>query len=269
MTLKFAISDVDGTLVNKEKKLTQPTIDAVARLQAAGVPFTIISARPPSGIAFLVEALKPSGPIAAFNGGTVIAPDGSIVERHTLDRKAVEQSFAIAGQSGATPWIFAKGRWHIIDPGNPHVPHEVLASAQQPVVETDMTHLYGEVDKLTWVSDDHDLLVDLQSKMRDAFGGEATIGMSQTYYLDLTHPMANKGDGVATLARIAGVDLKQVVVFGDQYNDVPMFERAGIAIAMGQAPEPVKAKAAYVSTSNDEDGVAHAIDTILFPMLKG
>lgn len=268
MSLRFVISDVDGTLVNKDKKLTQPTIDAVARLQAAGVPFTIISARPPSGIAWLVDALKPTGPIAAFNGGTIIAPDGSVVERRVLDRGAVEQSFAIAGQSGATPWIFAEGRWHIVDPGNPHVPHEILSSAQQPVVETDMTPLYGAVDKLTWVSDDQDLLVDLQGKMRAVFGSDATIGMSQTYYLDLTHPSANKGDGVATLARIAGVDLASVAVLGDQYNDVPMFERAGIAIAMGQAPEPVKAKATYVSSSNDEDGVAHAIDTILFPKLK-
>jgi len=269
MSLRFVISDVDGTLVNRDKKLTQATIDAVARLQAAGVPFTIISARPPSGIAFLVEALKPTGPIAAFNGGTIIAPDGSLVERHRLDRAAVEQSFAIAGRSGATPWIFAEGRWHIVDPNNPHVPHEILASAQQPIVDSDMTPLFDEVDKLTWVSDDHDLLLDLQAKMRSGFGGLATIGMSQTYYLDLTHPLANKGGGVATLARIADVALDAVAVLGDQYNDVPMFERAGLAIAMGQAPEPVKAEADYVSTSNDEDGVAHAIDTILLPMLKG
>ena len=269
MSLKFVISDVDGTLVNHDKKLTPRTIAAVARLQAAGVPFTIISARPPSGIAFLVEALKPTGPIAAFNGGTVIGPDGAVIERHTLDRAVVEQSFVIAGQSGATPWIFADGRWHIVDPANPHVSHEVLASAQQPIVETDMTALLDAVDKLTWVSDDHDLLLDLQAKMRAAFGGDATIGMSQTYYLDLTNKLANKGDGVATLARITGVDLASVAVLGDQYNDVPMFERAGIAIAMGQGPEPVRAKADYVSTSNDEDGVAHAIDTILLPMLKG
>ena len=267
MSLRFVISDVDGTLVNAAKKLTQPTIDAVARLQAAGVPFTIISARPPSGIAFLVDALKPSGPIAAFNGGTIIAPDGSVVERHALDRGVVEKSFAIAGKSAATPWIFAEGRWHIVDPANPHVPHEVLASAQQPMVETDMTHLFGEVDKLTWVSDDPVLLHELQAQMRDAIGANATIGMSQTYYLDLTHPTANKGEGVATLARIAGVELKQVAVLGDQFNDVPMFERAGIAIAMGQAPQAVKVKAAYISTSNDEDGVAHAIDAILLPMV--
>lgn len=268
MNVRFVISDVDGTLVNNAKKLTQRTIDAVARLQAAGVPFTIISARPPSGIAFLVKALKPTGPIAAFNGGTIIGPDGAVIERHKLDRDVVEKSFGIAGQSAATPWIFAEGRWHIADPNNPHVPNEVLASAQQPLIETDMTPLFGEADKLTWVSDDPALLHDLQGRMRDAIGDAATIGMSQTYYLDLTSPSANKGEGVATLARIAGVDLQQVAVLGDQYNDVPMFERAGIAVAMGQAPDALKAKAGHVSTSNDDDGVAHAIETILLPMVK-
>lgn len=268
MSVRFVISDVDGTLVNKDKKLTQPTIDAVAKLQAAGIPFTIISARPPSGIAFLVEDLKPTGPYAAFNGGTIIAPDGSVVERHMLDRNVVEKSFAIAGTSAATPWVFADGRWHIVDPHNPHVPHEVLASAQQPVIETDMTPLFGAVDKLTWVSDDPDLLKDLQSQMIASIGTDATIGMSQTYYLDLTSPVANKGEGVATLARTAGIDLAQVAVLGDQFNDVPMFERAGISIAMGQSPDAVKDKANYISTSNDQDGVAHAIEAILLPMVK-
>jgi Cof subfamily protein (haloacid dehalogenase superfamily) len=268
MSLRFVISDVDGTLVTHDKKLAPSTIDAVARLQAAGVPFTIISARPPSGIAWLVEALKPSGPIAAFNGGTIVAPDGTVVERHVLPRSAVEASFAAAEGSGADPWLFADGRWHIMDMGNPHVPHEILSAAQEPVVEHDMAHLFDTVDKLTWVSDEPAILHDIQARMRETIGDAATIGLSQTYYLDLTHPIANKGEGVATLARTAGVPLEQVAVLGDQYNDVPMFERAGIAVAMGQAPDGVKEKAGHVTTSNDEDGVAHAIDTILLPMLE-
>jgi Cof subfamily protein (haloacid dehalogenase superfamily) len=268
MSLRFVISDVDGTLVDHNKKLPPANAAAVARLQAAGIPFTIISARPPSGIAFLVEALKPTGPIAAFNGGTIVAPDGTILERHTLDPAAVAKSFAIAEGAGATPWVFAEGCWHIQDMSNPHVPHEIISSAQQPLIVRDMTPLFGAVDKLTWVSDEPALLHRLQAEMREAIGGNATIGLSQTYYLDLTHPQANKGEGITTLARIAGVDLADVAVMGDQYNDVPMFERAGIAIAMGQAPEAVKAKAGYVSTSNDENGVAYAIDTILLPMLE-
>ena len=268
MTLRLVISDVDGTLVNKAKQLTDATVAAVKRLEAAGIPFSLISARPPSGIAALVTTLGIHGPVAAFNGGTIIAPDGSIVERHKLDAEVVARSFAIAEGSGATPWLFAGGRWYARDLANPHVPHERIASGQEPILQDDMTAFYGDADKLSWVSDDHALLDQLQEKMRARDADRATIAKSQAYYLDLTDTRANKGDGIAALARAMGVELADVAVLGDMTNDLPMFARAGTAIAMGQAPAEVRAAARHTSTSNDDDGVAHAIDTILLPMVE-
>jgi hypothetical protein len=267
MSIAFVISDVDGTLVNKAKEVTDATVAAVARLEAAGLPFSLISARPASGILWIAEKLGLKGPVAAFNGGTVLDADGSVIERHVLDAGAVRRSFALAEGTGATPWVFAGGVWYCPDTDNPHVPHEVLSAGQQPTVRADMTGLFGDVDKLTWVSDDEPMLKDLEAKMKEAIGAAATIARSQTYYLDLTHPTANKGNGIETLARIAGVDLARVAVLGDQHNDLPMFARAGVSIAMGQAPQDVQEQANYVSTSNDQDGVAHAIDAILLPML--
>lgn len=269
MRVGLVISDVDGTLVNRAKALTDGTVAAVKRLEAAGLPFTLISARPPSGIAWIVEKLGLTAPVAAFNGGTVLGADGAVIERHVLDEAVVRRSFAIAQDSGAAPWLFAGGVWHCRDTESPHVPHEILSAGQQPTVTGDLTGLYGDADKLTWVSDDAALLQDLHARMVDAIGADATIAQSQTYYLDLTHPRANKGDGVETLARIVGVDLASVAVLGDMLNDLPMFARAGLAIAMAQAPEDVRAKARYTSTSNDDDGVAHAIDAILLPMTEG
>ncbi len=268
MSLRLVISDVDGTLVNKAKELTDATVAAVKRLEAAGLPFTLISARPPSGIQWIAERLGIGTPVAAFNGGTIIGGDGAVVERHVLAEEAVRRSFAVAEGSGATPWVFAGGIWHCRDTDNPHVPHEVLSAGQQPTVRQDMTGLYADVDKLTWVTDDAELIHRLEAEMKARIGEAATIACSQTYYLDLTHPTANKGSGVETLARIAGVDLKDVAVLGDMPNDLPMFRRAGLAIAMGQAPDAVKAEARYTSTGNDQDGVAHAIDAILLPMAK-
>ena len=267
MTLRLVISDVDGTLVDREKRLTEGTVAAVKRLVAAGLPFSLISARPYSGLGWIAKELALPSPVAAFNGGTIVDGNGNIVERHVLAEAAVRSSFDIAKGSGATPWVFAGGVWHVASTDNPHVPHEVKSAGQQPTICADMEGLFGDVDKLTWVSDDEALLRDLTTKMRDAIGDGATIAQSQTYYLDLTHPKANKGEGVATLARIARVDLADVAVLGDQANDLPMFARAGLSIVMAQAPEAVRAKARYTSTSNDEDGVAHAIDTILLPML--
>src|SRR5258706_14918912 len=96
----------------------------------------------------------------------------------------------------------------------------------------------------------------------------AMVGQSQAYYLDITAPTANKGDGVAVLAAAAGVALENVAVIGDQRNDMAMFRRAGLSIAMGQGPDEVRATAMRVTGSNDEDGVAQAIDDILLPLVR-
>lgn len=267
--IRLVISDVDGTLVRKDKSLADATVAAVDRLRKAGARFTLISARPKTGLDPIVAALRIDEPVAAYNGGTILPPGGTIAEEHRLSGDAVRRSFAIAAGSGAQPWIYADGLWQVTTIHNPHVPHERLSAGQEPTVVNDMTPLFDRVDKLTWVSDDPALLHGLEAEMKAATSGAATIALSQTYYLDLTHPQANKGDGITALARATGVDLAEVAVLGDMPNDLPMFARAGLAIAMGQAPEEVRAAARYVSTSNDDDGVAYAIDTILLPMIQG
>ncbi|WP_404710905.1 Cof-type HAD-IIB family hydrolase [Sphingomonas sp. MMS24-J13] len=267
MNLRLVISDIDGTLVNKAKQLTPGTIAAVGRLRATGMPFTLISARPPSGLYPLAEALGLTEPMAAFNGGLLFKTDGTITERHLVPEDVVSGMFDLVAGADAVPWIFADGVWHAAVLEGLHVDHERIASAQEPIHTTDMSPLYARVDKLTFVSDDEPMLRDLTARAQAKFGMQATINQSQTYYLDVTHIRANKGDGIASLAAAQDVALENVAVLGDMPNDLPMFARAGIAIAMGQAPAEVRSQARYTTTSNDEDGVAHAIDTILLPMM--
>lgn len=267
MNLRLVISDIDGTLVNKAKQLTPGTIAAVGRLHAAGLPFTLISARPPSGLYPLAEALGLTEQLAAFNGGLIFKADGTITERHLVPEDVVRGMFDLAEGTDAVPWIFADGVWHAAVLEGTHVDHERLASAQEPIHTIDMSPLYTRVDKLTFVSDDEPMLRDLTTRAQAKYGAAATIGQSQTYYLDVTHIRANKGDGISTLSTAMGVTLQDVAVLGDMPNDLPMFARAGVSIAMGQAPAEVRSQALYTTTSNDEDGVAHAIDTILLPMM--
>lgn len=259
------ISDVDGTLVDRHKRLSETTVAAVARLRATGVPFTMISARPRSGMVPLIERVELDGPFGAFNGGTIFRSDGRIEEKHVVPADVIDGLLALAADAPVDTWVFADDRWHASTGEGTHVGNERLASAQQPDVVSDFTRFRDRVDKLTFVSDDRALLKRLADDAKARFGQEATIAQSQVYYLDTTAREANKGDGVAALARAFGVDLSDVAVLGDMNNDLPMFARAGFAIAMGQAPDEVKAHADAVSTSNDDDGVAHAIDTVLLP----
>jgi hydroxymethylpyrimidine pyrophosphatase-like HAD family hydrolase len=135
-----------------------------------------------------------------------------------------------------------------------------VSSNQEPVICAGFTDLLDRADKITFVSDEPAVLDSLRDRILARFDGQATIVKSQTYYLDITATAANKGDGVATLAHALGVPLARTIVLGDQANDLAMFARAGRAIAMGNATDEVKGRAADVTTANDADGVAHAID---------
>ena len=261
--MTLVVSDVDGTLVDKQKKLTPATIAAVKRLQAAGYNFTIISARPRSGMMPIAEALALDEPMGAFNGGTVFKRDGTVLFQQRLDKAVTRQAFDIASDTVDT-WVFADDRWYTTDPDGPHTASERLASNQQPTVCATFANFGDRIDKITFVSDDEPLLRDLTQRMRAAIGEDAaTIVQSQTYYLDITAPTANKGDGITRLAEAFGAGLADTIAIGDQANDLAMFARAGRSIAMGQGPQAVRDAADAVTLGNDEDGVAHAIDHMI------
>lgn len=259
----LVVSDVDGTLVDRQKALTPATISAVARLREAGIPFTVISARPVSGLMPILDALSLDVPVGAFNGGIVFSRAGGVMSHDMIDPDVTHGVLAMVGDAPVDRWCFAGDRWYASTDEGVHVEHERVASNQQPIITDDFSAEIERCDKLTFVSDDEPMLRALADKVKAAFGDRATIGQSQTYYLDVTAPRANKGDGIAALAAAFAVPLEDTLAIGDQANDLPMFARAGHSVAMGQAPDHVRAAAQSVTAGNDADGVAKAIDRLL------
>ncbi len=264
-SIKLVVSDVDGTLVDKEKKLTAATVDSVKRLTPAGVAFTIVSARPISGMMPIAHRLGLDGAMGAFNGGLVFRRDGTVMEHHTIDETVARGMFDLVSDAKVDRWVFADDRWYASSDEGVHVEHERIASNQAPIVTQDFDALLDHADKITFVSDDENLLGELHEKARAKYGDAATVVQSQTYYLDVTALEANKGDGITALAAAFDVPLSATAAIGDQANDVAMLEIAGVSIAMGNAPDAVKQGVDHVTLGNDEDGVAHAIDTIILP----
>lgn len=266
---RLFVADVDGTLVRSDKTLADATVAAFGRLAAAGIAASLISARPPSGMIRLAAALGLTGPMAAFNGGTLVDADGTIKSSIHLAPATAASALALLDEAGLEIWLFADGQWFTRHADHPRVPRERLSAGIEPTVVADFTGLTARVDKIVGIGDDEAVLLDLQRRAREAFGGMATVVMSQSYYLDFSAPRANKGDGITALAAVYGVPLTEVAVIGDMANDLPMFARAGLSIAMGQAPPAVRAAARFVTTSNTDDGVAHAIDTIVLAGRSG
>ncbi|WP_019831495.1 Cof-type HAD-IIB family hydrolase [Sphingomonas sp. PR090111-T3T-6A] len=263
--IRLFVSDVDGTLVRRDKSLSDATIEAAHRLAHAQVAMTLISARPPSGILPLARALGLTNTLAAFNGGTLVSPEGEILVARHIDADASRTAVALIRASGASLWAFADGQWYISDGENPHLAREERSSMVAPIVRDDFESLHGRIDKLVGVSDDEPLVAKLEADCKAALGGSAEVSCSQTYYCDITHPKANKGDGIAALSAALDIPLEETAAIGDMPNDIPMLRQAGMAIAMGQAPATVKAEADWISATNDEDGVAKAIERVLLP----
>lgn len=265
MTVKLVVTDVDGTLVRTDKTLAPSTVAAVTRLQNAGVPVAIVSARPPFGMRWLQTALHLTGPLAGFNGGCVVGPDGTVVSQRNLPEAAARTALQRFAERGVSAWLFTASEWMILDPEGPKLELERHTVRQDERLVDSFEPYMSQVGKVTGVTDDHPLLEALEGELQALLGSAANAKRSQTYYLDVTHPEANKGNAVRLLAEAAGVGVDEVAVLGDMMNDVPMFEVAGFSVAMGNATDEVKHLASAVTASNDGDGWAEAVDRLILP----
>jgi hydroxymethylpyrimidine pyrophosphatase-like HAD family hydrolase len=118
----------------------------------------------------------------------------------------------------------------------------------------------GMAAKMVGVSDDLDLVARCERDARDSLGAKASAARSQPYYLDVTHPDANKGTVVTTLSKLLSVPAGEIATIGDMPNDVLMFRQSGLSVAMGNASAEVKAQADLVTDSYDNEGFAKAIE---------
>lgn len=257
--IRAVIVDVDGTLVDSEKRLTKRTIEVVHELQAHDIEVMLTSGRPPRGMMMLVDPLNLTMPLAAFNGGMFVDPDMTTLDRHLLVDELIGPLCAILSDSGLDVWSYTESDWYVREIGFPHVARETATVGFRPVVRHDIENL-RRVVKLVGVSDDDSSIARAAVSIQQAFGNQVAANTSQPYYLDITHPSANKGTVVRFLSERLGIDPGQIAAIGDMPNDILMFEAAGFAIAMGNGEDVVKEHADVVTATNDENGFAEAMD---------
>lgn len=267
--IRLVISDVDGTLVQPDKSLSASTVAAARQLREAGIPLGIVSARPPRGLRWIAGELGLTGLSAGFNGGAIFGADGSLIERHLVPPDAARTSLDLFARNGISAWFFTAEEWLVTDPDGPHVDHErhTVRFAERTVA--DFEPFIEQAGKVVGVTDDASLLLRVEGELQTLLGTTASARRSQSYYLDVTHGSAEKGNAVRKLAASVNVALSDVAVLGDMANDLPMFEIAGFAVAMGNAPPEVRERATAVTGRNDADGWADAVDRLILPRATG
>jgi Cof subfamily protein (haloacid dehalogenase superfamily) len=265
LPIKAVLADVDGTLVTQEKLLSERAIAAVGRLREQGIEFAVTSGRPPRGMSMLIEPLALTTPISAFNGGLIVRPDMSVLEQKTIPEAVVGPAIELLSAAGLDVWLYSGADWLVRDPKAPHVDRESSTVGFEPKVVEGFDAV-KDVAKIVGISDDNDLVAAATEQAREKFGDHVSAAQSQPYYLDITHPRANKGEVVSYLSAHLGIPGEQFATIGDMPNDVLMFARSGLSIAMGNASPEVQRAARHVSASNEQEGFAKAMERFVLPV---
>jgi Cof subfamily protein (haloacid dehalogenase superfamily) len=264
--IRLVLADVDGTLVTQEKLLTRAAAAAVRELHDAGIAFAVTSGRPPRGMEMLIDPLALREPIAGFNGGAFVATDLSVIETRSLPAHAAEAALDVVLSAGLDAWVYTADQWLIREQNAPHVSREAWTVKFDATIVPSFTadHLARAV-KIVGVSDDLPRVAAAEAAAQQTLGSHASAARSQPYYLDITHPDANKGAVVDRLSELLGIARAEIATIGDMPNDVLMFRRSGFSIAMGNASAEVQAQAHATTDSNEDEGFAKAMRRFILP----
>ena len=261
--IALVVSDVDGTLLTKDKTLTDGARRAVQKLHEARIGFTITSSRPTIGMRFLIEPLQITLPLGAFNGSCIVDPQLKPIEQHLIPAPAAQRALDVLNEFGADIWLFTSDLWLTRNGNGEYVPHEKRAIRADATIVADFAPYLGSACKIVGASADAAMLQRCELAMQQALGTQATAVRSQSYYLDVTPPGCNKGTFVQAMTRRLGIASDAVATIGDMQNDLAMFRQSGLSFAMGNATDDVKKVATHVTTSNENEGFAAAMEMIL------
>jgi len=260
----YVVCDVDGTLIGPSALSSPEVVAAFDRALASGVYVGYATGRARDGVALLHEQLGASGPHVLHNGAE-IRFDGTTVKAWNLTPENVDGLLGIArGRDDTYVEIYLESGFMASAMDERARPHWGILGSEPTGVISTSTQLDGNpVMKATFAVFDLSIVGEIEAMITDLGLLAGTAGSPRTpdlVYVNATHPDADKGRAVTHAAGHLGIGLEQVVAIGDARNDLSLLAVAGTAIAMGQAPEAIKAASHLVVPDVTAHGVAVALD---------
>lgn len=262
MKYKLIATDIDDTLLRKDKTLSPVTKAALLRAQENGVLVAVASGRLPYGVrpyAKELEVFSHGGYYMGFNGGAVMNSKGELIGSAYLDSRYIQPVYDILRPSNATTMVHKGDVIYADNKVNDytHIESDVIGLPLN-VVDDLPSFIDWQIHKFL-ISGDPDELKDLEQRLIAALGGEVDIYLSAPWFLEVMPKGTNKGTGLQMICDSAGIDISEAIAFGDSFNDIFMLKAAGMGIAMGNAEEAVKAAADKITADCDSDGIALAL----------
>ncbi|EUK18049.1 Cof-type HAD-IIB family hydrolase [Commensalibacter papalotli (ex Servin-Garciduenas et al. 2014)] len=263
--IKLLVSDIDGTLITDDKRITPEALTAVQKLKEAGIHLCLVSSRPPQGIQMFFKDLNIVTPFAALNGGEIIGNDGSVASSMAMKTQDADEVCELLQKNDVKAWIFGGFDWVVFDRNDPFISHEKAVVGGDPEIIDHISQYKNRIVKIEGVSSNTALLDKLADQINQKYPDTVKALRSSDHYLDITHPKANKGFAAIELGKQYGIDISEIACIGDMDNDIPMLEIAGLAIAMGQSSERVYRHAHFQTKSNEDNGWAYAVENFILP----
>lgn len=264
---KLIAVDVDGTLVNSDKEITPRTRHALISAMKAGHAVMIVSGRPPYGLRHQAKELdfdKFGGLLSAYNGGLLYdVKKDELIANHTLDLDLAREILAFSKDLDLE-LILTKDEYIYTDRADgPYIKYESKA------VDMEVKEVKDIRDKLQFApnkilfAQDPEKIAPESEKLLKKFGDRVVQVKSTRFFHEMMPAGLSKGNSILEACEIFGIAPKDVIVFGDEMNDVTMFEVAGTGVAMDNAVDPIKDMADFVTKSNNEDGIAYYLENFL------
>lgn len=261
MSYRAIFSDIDGTMLNREHQISPRTLTAIRSVISRGIPFILVSARSPLAITSFIDTIGNKLPFIAYNGALIL--DGEMREIYSmpLDDADLRQLEAELESLPHFSLNYYQGEhWYSPAPDNFWTMREgditKLRASNKPTIQLTSVHkilVMGEASRI----------LTLEKHLRLAYP-HLGIHRSKDEYLEIVNRAATKAPAIQFMENYLGITAEEIIAFGDNYNDLDMLRYAGYGVAMGNAPEDIKAQVRHVTATNAEDGLAQVLEA-LFP----
>ena len=267
MKYRLIAMDLDGTLNNDQKTVDQKTLRALTDAQEAGIRLALASARPLPGLyreRDLLDLKRHHGLLMAYNGGVIVdASDGRVLSSTPMALEDAKNVLRLLETMPVTPILDDGERFYVTDPEGYKVAYECQNNRMRCEQVDNLARFIRFAPWKILMSVQPEEIKMVQATIAAALPDWLSVVQTAPFYLEVIPSRVNKGLGLEAACRAAGIPLSEAVAFGDSENDIPMLIAAGVGVAMGNADEAVKAAADRVTLTNNEDGIAAALEILL------
>lgn len=257
--------DIDGTLLNSKHQITKQVKTTIQRAAINGCLVVLVSARMPKGIRFLQNELEVKAPIICYSGALIIDESSTDTYQRIISIENVTAIWKAAKKENMHLSLYKDDTWYIENLDEWALQESAITQIKPQVIDYETLLLKWKTE----ATGPNKLLCMANAEQIDQFipliqTGDLTIYRSKPTYLEIGSPRASKTAAIKHIAQRFDIPTSSIMCIGDNYNDIDMLKFAGLGIAMGNAPNDVKKQAKKVTSTNDEDGVALAIQKYYF-----